>query len=83
MIMKQNARNNSRGGNRFFSHLAAEKKKVALALCLISLMAFMWIKVLTKTSTQAADAELIAELMKESISLVGILIGMLMAILIR
>ena len=65
--MKQNARNNSRGGNRFFSHLAAEKKKAVLALCLISLMAFMWIKVLTKTSPQAADAELIAELINMEI----------------
>ena len=64
--MKQNARNNSRAGNRFFSHLAAEKKKVVLALCLISLMAFMWIKVLTKTSPQAAKAELIAELIMET-----------------
>ena len=60
--MRQSTRNNSRGGNRFFSHLAAEKKKAALALCLISLMAFMWIKVLTKASPKAADAELIAEL---------------------
>ncbi|MBW7990907.1 MAG: hypothetical protein FVQ84_12945 [Planctomycetes bacterium] len=60
--MRQNARNNSRGGNRLFAHLAAEKKKVVLALCLISLMAFMWIKVLTKTSPKAADAGLIAEL---------------------
>ena len=64
--MKQNARNNSRAGNRFFSHLAAEKKKVVLALCLISLMAFMWIKVLTKTSPKAAEAELIAELIMET-----------------
>jgi len=61
--MRQNAGNNSRSGNRFFNHLAAEKKKAVLALCLISLMAFMWIKVLTKTSPQAADAGLIAELM--------------------
>ena len=64
--MKQNARNNSRAGNRFFSYLAAEKKKAVLALCLISLMAFMWIKVLTKTSPQAAKAELIAELIMET-----------------
>ncbi|MHC4535529.1 MAG: hypothetical protein ACYS6K_16380 [Planctomycetota bacterium] len=62
--MRQSTRNNSRSGNRFFNHLAAEKKKAVLALCLIALMAFMWIKVLTKTSPQAADAELIAELMK-------------------
>lgn len=61
--MKQNAKNNSRGRKRFFSHLAAEKKKAVLAFCLVSLMAFMWIKVLTKTSPQAADAGLIAELM--------------------
>ena len=64
--MKKNVRNNSRSGNRFFSHLAAEKKKAVLALCLISLMAFMWIKVLTKTSPQAAEAELIEELIKET-----------------
>jgi len=64
--MKQNARNKSRGGNRLFIHLAAEKKKATLALCLISLMAFMWIKVLTKTSPQAADAKLIEELIKET-----------------
>ncbi|MDT8302982.1 MAG: hypothetical protein RQ760_15990 [Sedimentisphaerales bacterium] len=64
--MKQKARNKSRGGNRFFNHLAAEKKKAVLALCLISLMAFMWIKVLTKTSPQAAEAELIAELIMET-----------------
>jgi len=62
--MRQNAGNNSRSGNRFFNHLAAEKKKAVLALCLIALMAFMWIKMLTKTSPQAADAELIAGLMK-------------------
>lgn len=61
--MRQNARNNSRGRNRYFSHLATEKKKAALALCLIALMAFMWIKVLTKTSPKAADAGLIKELM--------------------
>ena len=46
--------------------MAAEKKKAVLALCLISLMAFMWIKVLTKTSPQAAKAELIAELIMET-----------------
>ena len=60
--MRQNAKNNSLRANRFFNHLIAEKKKAVLALCLIALMAFMWIKVLTKTSPQAADAELIAEM---------------------
>jgi hypothetical protein len=61
--MRQNAENNSRLGNRLFYHLVAEKKKAALALCLIALMAFMWIKVLTKTSPKAADAAIITELM--------------------
>jgi hypothetical protein len=61
--MKRNARNNGQGDNRFFNRLTAEKKKAVLALCLIALMAFMWIKVFTRTSPQAADAELIAELM--------------------
>ena len=61
--MRQNAENNSRSSNRFLYHLVAEKKKAALALCLIALMAFMWIKVLTKTSPKAADAEMITELM--------------------
>ncbi len=60
--MRQNAGNNSRGANRYINLLAAEKKKAVLALCLIVLMAFMWIKVLTKTSPKAADAELITEL---------------------
>ncbi len=60
--MRQNAENNSRRANRFFNHLVAEKKKAVLALCLIALMAFMWIKVLTKTSPQAAEAKLIAEM---------------------
>jgi hypothetical protein len=60
--MRQNAGNNSRGANRYINLLAAEKKKAVLALCLIVLMAFMWIKVLTKTSPKAANAELITEL---------------------
>ncbi|NQT03180.1 MAG: hypothetical protein HQ580_14225 [Planctomycetes bacterium] len=61
--MKQNMRNNGQGGNRFFSHLVAEKKKAVLALCLIALMTFMWIKVLTRTAPKAAEAELIIEQM--------------------
>ena len=60
--MRHNARNNSQSGNRFFNRLAAEKKKAVLALCLIALMIFMWVKVLTKTSPKAAEAGLVAEL---------------------
>lgn len=61
--MRQNARNNSRGGNRLFNRLAVEKKKTALALCLITLMAFMWVRVLTRAEPQAAEAESMAEQM--------------------
>jgi hypothetical protein len=45
--------------------LAAGKKKAVLALCLIVLMIFMWLKVLTRTSPKAAEADLIAELIEE------------------
>jgi len=45
--------------------LTAEKKKAVLALCLIVLMLFMWLKVLTRTSPEAARADLIARLIEE------------------
>lgn len=61
--MRQNTRNNSRGGNRLFNRLAAEKKKTVLALCLITLMAFMWVRVLTRTEPQAAEAGSMTEQM--------------------
>ncbi|MCH7557053.1 MAG: hypothetical protein IIB56_06305 [Planctomycetes bacterium] len=61
--MRQNTRNNSRVGNRLFNHLAVEKKKTALALCLITLMAFMWVRVLTRTEPQAAEAGSMTEQM--------------------
>ncbi len=61
--MRHNARNNSQSGNRFFNHFVAEKKKAVLALCLIALMIFMWIKMLTRTSPKAAEAGLMTGLM--------------------
>lgn len=48
-----------RGGNkpnRLFKQLAAEKKKTITASCLIALMVFMWVKVLTKGTPQSAEA---------------------------
>ena len=41
--------------------LAAEKKKTILASCLIALMAFMWFKVLSKKTPQAAKAAITAQ----------------------
>jgi len=50
-------------GNRLFNQLAAEKKKAVLALCLITLMAFMWVKAFTGAAPKAVEAGLMAEQM--------------------
>jgi hypothetical protein len=57
--MRQNARNSGNVANRLFNQLAVQKKKTVLALCLITLMAFMWIRVLTRGAPQAAEAGLL------------------------
>ncbi|MGD2095272.1 MAG: hypothetical protein PVH77_09730 [Phycisphaerales bacterium] len=54
--MKQNARNSISGTKRIYNQLAAEKKKAVMALCLITLMVFMWGRVLTKSEPEAAEA---------------------------
>ena len=59
--MRQNARNSESGANRLFSQLAAEKKKGVIALCLIAVMAVMWVKVLTKEGPQRAEAGFMTE----------------------
>jgi hypothetical protein len=48
--------NNGNEGNRLLGRLAAQKKKAVIALCLITVMAFMWVKVLFKKAPQAAQA---------------------------
>ena len=53
-------RNSGNIANRLFNQLAVQKKKTVLALCLITLMAFMWIRVLTRKAPQAAKAGLLA-----------------------
>ena len=58
--MRQNVNNS---GNRLFNRLLAEKKKTVLALCLITLMAFMWVRVLTRKAPKAAEAGLLVEQM--------------------
>ncbi len=54
--MKQNVRNDGKGANRVFSRLAAEKKKSIVALCLIAVMGFMWVRVLLKKGPESAEA---------------------------
>ena len=54
--MRKNLRNNGNGTGGIAGHLAAEKKKTVLAVCLIALMAFMWIKVFAVKNPPAANA---------------------------
>ncbi len=58
--MRKNARNSGNVANRLFNQLAVQKKKTVLALCLITLMAFMWVRVLTRKVPQSAEAGLLA-----------------------
>ena len=46
-----------------FRPLAAEKKKAVAALCLVVVMAIMWIRVLTNKGPETAEAVLTAELL--------------------
>jgi hypothetical protein len=59
--MKQNLKNGGSGGNRIFSRLAAEKKKTVIAVCLITVMVFMWVKVLGRKGPQSANAAVMAQ----------------------
>ncbi len=58
--MRKNLKS-SNGPNRFFSQLAAEKKKSVAALCLVAVMAFMWVRVLIRRTPQAAAATSMTE----------------------
>ena len=60
--MRQNTTNrHSIGAKKILERLAAEKKKSVTALCLIAVMAFMWIRVLTKKTPQGAEAGPVTE----------------------
>jgi len=54
--VKQNLNNSGNGANRLMSQLAAEKKKTVMALCLIAVMVFMWVKLLGKKTPETAEA---------------------------
>ena len=55
--MRANVRNSDKGAKRFLGQLAAEKKKTVMALCLIAVMALMWIRVLARKAPDAAEAQ--------------------------
>lgn len=59
--MRRNVRNKSNRSKGFVSQLASEKKRAVTALCLIGVMAFMWIRVLTRKAPQTAEAVVTAE----------------------
>ena len=54
--MMRNTGNKNKGARKMLDRLAEEKKKSVTALCLIAVMAFMWIRVFTKKAPQSADA---------------------------
>ncbi len=56
--MTQNTKNGSTSARKILDKLAEEKKKSATALCLITVMAVMWIRVFTKKTPQGAEAAL-------------------------
>jgi hypothetical protein len=58
--MRKNLKS-SNGPNRFFSQLAAEKKKSVTALCLVAVMALMWVRVLLRRTPQATEATSVTE----------------------
>ena len=61
-----NNNNNENGLNRLIGQIAAEKKKTVMALCLLGMMVFMWVKVLGGKGPQTAGAEqVVAEAAKE------------------
>jgi hypothetical protein len=55
--MRKDLRNYGNGARGIIGYLASEKKKGILAVCLLLLMAFMWIKVFTGKSPKTAEAE--------------------------
>lgn len=58
--MRQKTINNSGLARGLMGQLAAEKKKAVTTLCLIIVMAFLWLRVLTKNAPQASQASSIA-----------------------
>ena len=56
--MEQTAQNNRGVSGRFVRQLTEDKKKTVMALCLIAVMAFMWLRVLGGKAPEKAEAAL-------------------------
>ncbi len=59
--MKQNLKNSGNRSNRIFSRLAAEKEKTIIAVCLLAVMVFMWVRVLGRNGPQSTSAAVVAQ----------------------
>jgi hypothetical protein len=59
--MKQNLKNSDNKNNKIFDRLAAGKKKTVIAVCLITVMVFMWVRVLGRKGPQSANAAVVAQ----------------------
>ncbi|HLB73171.1 MAG TPA: hypothetical protein VJJ98_04055 [Sedimentisphaerales bacterium] len=59
--MKEQTKNNKNGINGILGQLAAERKKVGIALCLIAVMGVMWVRVLTRQGPQSVQAAAMIE----------------------
>ena len=59
--MKQNIKNTGERLNRLFAQAAAQKKKSVMAVCLIALMVFMWVRVLKNKAPQTAGAAVVTQ----------------------
>jgi len=55
--MRRNKINNAKRANKLIVQLAADKKKAVLAMCLVAVMAIMWVRVLGNKGPQAAKAK--------------------------
>jgi hypothetical protein len=53
--MRQNSKNTPDVGNRLIDHIAADKKKAVMAVCLITLMIFMWVRVFIKQAPSGVE----------------------------
>lgn len=62
--MRQNVRNEEVFSGGFLGRLAADRKKTLMAVCLIGLMAFMWIRVFVGKSPQSTEASTLSEAAK-------------------
>ncbi len=55
--MRKKKINTGKKANKLVVQLAADKKKAALAMCLVAVMAIMWVRVLGNKGPQAAKAK--------------------------